>query len=72
MMQANDLWVAAAGRMTMEDVEGWLMPWLAAHDAEIRAEAWDEGMKAATDFVCDPAWVADPVNPYQKEQNDEH
>ena len=32
----------------------------------IRAEAWDEGMKAATDFVCDPAWVADPVNPYRK------
>ena len=38
MTQANDPWVAAAGRMTMEDIEGWLMPWLAAHDAEIRAE----------------------------------
>ena len=32
----------------------------------IRAEAWDEGMKAATDFVCGPDWVANPVNPYRK------
>jgi hypothetical protein len=47
--------------------------WLTAHDAEVKAEAWDEGYK-----TCDQVWVqtadittpdeyrTDPRNPYRE------
>ena len=63
MTQANDMWVAAAGRMTMEDVEGWLMPWLAAHDAEIRAERVAPDRETFIDFAED--WYDRNAGPHE-------
>ena len=39
--------------------------WLAAHELDAKARAWNEGMIAAADFACGPDWAANPVNPYE-------
>lgn len=45
--------------------EGDFDRWLAAHDAQIRAEAWEEGRIAEHDEAN--GW-GDAINPYRKEQ----
>lgn len=39
--------------------------WLAAHDAQIRAEAWDEGHRTAIDDLNNPDCFSGTPNPYQ-------
>lgn len=46
---------------------------LAAHDAEVRAEAWDEGYRAGGSYTrrawSDEPGLAEPSNPYRSAQN---
>jgi hypothetical protein len=33
--------------------------------ASVKADAFDEGIKASVDFLDDPDWADSPVNPYR-------
>lgn len=41
---------------------------LAAHDAQMRAIAWDEGYRAAIDDLNDPDCVSGTPNPYEEQK----
>ena len=42
--------------------------WLAAHDAQIRAKAWDEGHRTAIDDLNNPDCFSGTPNPYMEVQ----
>jgi hypothetical protein len=42
--------------------------WIAAHDAQIRAEAWDEGHRTAIDDLNNPDCFSGTPNPYMEVQ----
>ncbi|WP_420114531.1 hypothetical protein [Pseudactinotalea sp.] len=42
--------------------------WLAAHDAEVRAEAWDQGAEMGHRLYAEPMSVITARNPYRKEE----